>query len=181
MKRLLFILIAGAIASCSTNRYLLADEGSDQHYLANYISDYKKKGRLTAEPLIVVDGVAWEYDDLKSERLPLRKDDIAGIECLDKGSNEAKIIYGEKGKNGVLIITTKQAQENIATRLNGDKVLLMIGDRRVSQEEIYKLDPNDIESVEVIKDKERIKTFSSGDYDGVVIIKLKTGSRKTNR
>jgi hypothetical protein len=41
---------------------------------------------------------------------------------------------------------------------------------------VRKIDKNSIESVSVVTHKSSIKTYTSGDYNQVVLIKLKKGS-----
>ena len=64
--------------------------------------------------LIVVDGKKITKDDLKT----INPDDIHSIEVLkDKSATK---IYGEKGKNGVIIVTTKNNNaEGMKTRIRG--------------------------------------------------------------
>ena len=71
------------------------------------------------DPLIVIDGVPSDLDlnganinDLSSSHSPLKDvnpADIKSIEILKDSS--ATTIYGEKGKNGVVLITTKKGQK----------------------------------------------------------------------
>jgi len=56
------------------------------------------------EPLIVVDGIMDAIHDLND----LNSDDIASITVLKDASSTA--IYGSRGSNGVIIVTTKQGQ-----------------------------------------------------------------------
>ncbi|MEK6479464.1 TonB-dependent receptor [Catalinimonas sp. 4WD22] len=67
-----------------------------------------------ASPLFVVDGVLLrEAEDINY----LNSDDIASMEILKDAS--ATAIYGARGANGVVIITTKQGEEGEA-RINAD-------------------------------------------------------------
>ena len=59
------------------------------------------------EPLYVVDGIIDAIHDLND----LNTDDIASISVLKDASSTA--IYGSRGANGVIIITTKQGQSNL--------------------------------------------------------------------
>ncbi len=54
----------------------------------------------------------------------------------------------------------------------------MLGDQQISQEELQKIDPIDIKSIDVIKEKESVKKYTSEDYDGVVIITMKKDKKK---
>ena len=57
---------------------------------------------VTGDPLILLDGVEGNKDDLES----LSPQKIASIEVVKEAS--ATEIYGEKGKNGVIFVTTKE-------------------------------------------------------------------------
>ncbi|HLR31543.1 MAG TPA: TonB-dependent receptor plug domain-containing protein, partial [Fodinibius sp.] len=58
------------------------------------------------EPLIVIDGIPGGNMDL------LQPTDIASIDVLKDGS--AAAIYGTRGNNGVILITTKKGQGGAA-------------------------------------------------------------------
>jgi hypothetical protein len=182
MRKYLLILFAGLIISCSTNRYLLTDNNQDKRYLIDYIKDLEKQGKITNKPMIVIDGIAFGYENLKVNKIPLSKDDIFKIDFLSKDSEGAKNIYGERGTNGVLLVLTKKSQERLqeksAKSIDDSKVLFLIGDKQITQEELQKIDPMDIESIDVIKEKESVKKYTSEDYDGVVIITMKKDKRK---
>ncbi|MBO9727486.1 MAG: SusC/RagA family TonB-linked outer membrane protein [Chitinophaga sp.] len=83
------------------------------------------------EPLYIVDGVPFfsvplnQFDALgtpvQGSRSPLNSispDDIASIEILKDG--DATAIYGSKGANGVILITTKRAQRNGKLAVNAN-------------------------------------------------------------
>jgi TonB-dependent SusC/RagA subfamily outer membrane receptor len=65
------------------------------------------KGELgEGKPLIVIDGIVYTDQDILNS---LNPDDIDSISILKEET--AVRIYGEKGKNGVIIITTKSNKE----------------------------------------------------------------------
>jgi len=83
------------------------------------------------EPLYIVDGVPFfsvplnQFDALgtpvQGSRSPLNSispDDIASIEILKDG--DATAIYGSKGANGVILITTKKAKRNGKLAVNAN-------------------------------------------------------------
>lgn len=182
MRKYLLILIAGLIVSCSTNRYLLIGNNQDKRYLIDYIDDLENQGKLTNKPMVVIDGLALGYENLKVNRIPLSKNDIFKIDYLSKDSEGAKNIYGERGTNGVLLILSKKSQDRLQEKstksVTDSKVLFLLGDQPISQEELQKIDPMDIESIDVIKEKESVKKYTSEDYDGVVIITMKKDKKK---
>jgi len=73
-------------------------------------------------PLIVIDGVPYDLDlnganinDLTNSHSPLKDIDPKDIASIDILKDSASIaIYGEKGKNGAVVITTKKGQKGSA-------------------------------------------------------------------
>ena len=170
-KRLSILFLIVFLSGCSSNRYLLTDKGRDKKFLISYINDLEKKGMISKTPIIVVDGLPLRFNkELKEKRLSVSKNDIKQIEFLKHDS--ATKIYGESGKAGVLLITTKDIPDSKKS-IDNSKVLYLLEDKEISQDELRSIDPKDVESIDVIKNKDKVKDFTSGDYDGVVIIHLK--------
>jgi len=67
----------------------------------------------------------------------------------------------------------KRKQEKFGVGNAGNGVLLVVDNIIVSQTEFQTINPEDIESMDVYKDKEEVAKYSSKDYDGVIIITLK--------
>jgi hypothetical protein len=86
MKKI-FILFIIVTFGCSTNRYLLTDKNNDKKYLINYINTSLKDRKITNKPSIVIDGYAFSYDNLKTNRIQIAKADIKEIVCLSKDQN----------------------------------------------------------------------------------------------
>ncbi|MFA6401486.1 MAG: serpin family protein [Salinivirgaceae bacterium] len=63
--------------------------------------------------------------------------------------------------------------EKFAIGNTRDKILFVINKKIISQAEFEALDPEDIESMDILKGKEDIDKYSSENYDGVVVITLK--------
>lgn len=68
----------------------------------------------TSNPLYVVDGIVWEGGGLDA----INPNDIQSIDVLKDASSTA--IYGTRGSNGVIIITTKKGTKGQKTRINYD-------------------------------------------------------------
>ena len=125
--------------------------------------------------LYVVDGI--QRPDFKKDSL--RPSDISSIYVL-KGE-EAWRYYGEKGANGVIVITTKAFQQRhsptkevaVATVTSPSTPLYIIDGVETSEEGMKKLNPNDIESITVLKDKEAAPVYGDKGRNGVVLISLK--------
>jgi hypothetical protein len=90
----------------SQNRYELQDQGKDKLYLSNYITEMAGRKIINSEPLLVIDGTAFRFQDLEKQKLPLYKKEIQEIVVLDR--QKAITIYGNSAEDGVLIVTTNK-------------------------------------------------------------------------
>ena len=61
---------------------------------------------VATNPIVIVDGKEASYEELGK----IDPDKIANVTVLKAGSDAAKA-YGDKGKNGVILVTTKAAQK----------------------------------------------------------------------
>lgn len=166
------LILAILISGCTGNRYLLSDKGKDKRFLIDAIKEASKTGEMSQKPMIVIDGIPYRYDkELKNKRLQLTKNDIKQI---DKVKKDVGIkIYGDAAKEGLLLITTKSNFNKDSKSIDKSKVLILLEDREISKNEMDNINPNDIESIDVIKDKEKVKQYTTENYDGVVIIHMK--------
>ncbi|TKG97029.1 hypothetical protein EYV94_00970 [Puteibacter caeruleilacunae] len=180
MRNIILILIIASFTCCTSKRYLLTDRTAAKKHLAKFINELEGQGEITKRPLVIIDGLPYGFEDLKETKIPLCKDDIYKIDYLSKDSKGAKSIYGERGKNGVLLILTKMSQERLKEKPMGNgKILFLVGDRRITQEELENIDPNGIDSIQVIKDLDTISKYTTEDYEGVVIIIMKESVTKS--
>ncbi|RKR10382.1 hypothetical protein C8C83_2057 [Flavobacterium sp. 90] len=111
MKTVLIAIISLLSFSMqSQNRYELQDRGEDKLYLSNYITTMSERKIIKSEPIIVIDGIAFHFQNLEKQKLPLYKNEIQEITPLDreKGIN----IYGNFAENGVLIVTTNRKKSS---------------------------------------------------------------------
>uniref|UniRef100_UPI003217957D serpin family protein n=1 Tax=uncultured Draconibacterium sp. TaxID=1573823 RepID=UPI003217957D len=74
----------------------------------------------------------------------------------------------------------KRKKEKFAIGNAGKGILFLIDNKIISQSEFQTINPEAIESMEILKDNEDIEKYSSKDYDGVVVITLKK-ERKNQR
>ena len=157
MKRIFGILILlFLISGCANNRYLLIDKGKDKRFLVEAIDKAAKTGETSRKPLIVVDGIPYRYTkELKKERLQLEKKDIKQIDIIKKDA--AIKIYGDEANRGLVLITAKTSPVNDSKSIDKSKVLFLLEGKEISKSEMEKIDPNDVESIDVIKDKEKLK------------------------
>lgn len=148
------------------------------------------------QPLYIVDGKT--ISDTEFQKIKV--DDIESISVLkDKKSTIG--VYGDKGKDGVILITTRKNNSDVVSvgsgsmdSLRGDVGKIVIKARDSSSQDLdpfnghsplivvdgekmpkdFKLntiDPNDIESISVLKDNSGTQTYGDEGKDGVVIIK----------
>lgn len=101
--------------------------------------------------------------------------------------------YGEKGKNGVLIITLKnegslrtddgeiisivadqdQKTNTVSISNNGERPLYIIDGKEVTKEQMEDMDPTEFGFIQILKDKSAIKKYGKKGKNGVVIITLR--------
>ena len=121
--------------------------------------------KIGENPLYIVDGVEMEkgIDHLK-------RDDVESVTMLkDKSAME---VYGEKGKNGVIIFTTKNQEKKV--KLNTNDLLIIVDDKEMPANfDMNSIDLVDIESISVLKDLSAAELFGEKGKNGVIIIKKK--------
>jgi TonB-dependent SusC/RagA subfamily outer membrane receptor len=81
---------------------------------------------------------------------------------------EALNIYGESGKNGVILVTTNQPSSDRKL----DSEVLVIVNGKVSRWGLSLLDPKRIESVTVLKDQAALKIYGEAGEKGVILVTL---------
>jgi beta-lactamase regulating signal transducer with metallopeptidase domain len=144
------------------------------------ISDTGKKentvfaiGTSDKEPLIILDG----KKITRAQMDQISPNDIASIRVLkDESSIEN---YGKEGENGVIEIISKAQNLNSKpiVKIKGstkNAPLYIVDGKKISAKKAAKINPDDIESMEVLKDEFAIEKYGKKGKNGVVIIKLKT-------
>ncbi len=126
-------------------------------------------------PLYIVDGKEVKAEDIK-------KIDPSAIKTVDVFKGEKAIEeYGEKAKNGVVIISTGKGDMNSATpskvkiKIKTGKVspVFYLDGKEITSAEMNDIKPNDIESVNVLKGESATKKYGAKGNDGVVEIVMK--------
>jgi hypothetical protein len=79
--------------------------------------------------------------------------------------------YGEKGKNWVMIFTTKENKG--LSSLYQDKALFFVNEKEITNKEFRQLNPDNIQSVTVLKGEDAVKNYGERARDGVIIVTLK--------
>jgi TonB family protein len=167
------------------------DKNSSQH--AERTHPVFKKESSQKEPLIVIDGQIKGFGMKYSESLD--PENIESINIL-KGE-KALSTYGDKGKDGVVEITTKngfkagegavkiKADNIIINKKSGEEPLYIIDgiNQGRSDETIKSLDPDNIESINVLKGESALKKYGEEGQHGVVeiITKKSTSNSVLNK
>ena len=151
-----------------------------------------------AEPLCILHQASGEEKEVTMAELQaIDPATIESMEVLKDADSIAK--YGDKGKNGVVIVTLKEAgtfsatlnykdgdnaEAGSAVRVRytgeGDANLLFIvrqpwgEEKEVSRAEFEKIDPGRINSMEVLKDADAKAKYGDKGKNGVVILNLKS-------
>jgi TonB-dependent SusC/RagA subfamily outer membrane receptor len=131
-----------------------------------------------SSPLVIVDGTKYK-GDIKN----INPNDIESVEVLKDASS--KKLYGEAAKNGVILVTTKQGKalalkRSQTTAAKADsastKPLYIIDDKPSTG--MQNLDPNDIDSISVVKDASEEAQNTAAGKNGVVIVITKAYKKK---
>jgi hypothetical protein len=135
------------------------------------------------KPLIILDGVEWGQE-VDIDILDANK--IAKVDVMKNGTAANK--YGEKGKNGVVIITTKkQGTDNPQTsaiRIRGkvgiaEHATYYVNGKETSKEAVELIDPAKIQSINVLKGNSAEQKYGEKGKNGVIEITV-TGSTNIN-
>ncbi|MGN6211585.1 N-acetylmuramoyl-L-alanine amidase [Parafilimonas sp.] len=132
----------------------------------------KTSAKQSQEPLYVLDGkIVSKEEAIKNEAT-----NIESVNVLKDKSAIDK--YGDKGKNGVIEITSKNAAKEPIVLKVPDNVLYVIDGKVSSKEEYNKLDKKTIESVNVLKDKPAIDKYGDKGKHGVIEITSKNAAKE---
>ncbi len=148
----------------------------------------KDTTKLAGNPLFIVDGK--EAKSIQN----INPNDIENVNVL-KGESATKI-YGEKGKNGVVIVTLKGGKKQsmiISTKEMSEKdlnknplklgksalvpmsenVLYIVDGKEISAKKTQEVKPGNIDNITVLKDKSATELYGEKGKNGVVIITTK--------
>ena len=145
-------------------------------------SKSSKKENLHIE---LKDGVKPDiYVDGKKFDFPMDLLDINKIESINVLKGD-KALKEYNTKNGVIIIVTKKNRVEIdkskikvtgyATK-EGKAPMVIIDGKKSNQEVLKKLTPDDIKSIEVLKNEQAIKKYNASS--GIIIVTTKKGEKK---
>jgi hypothetical protein len=141
-------------------------------YLANFVDSLKVEHSLIENPLILIDGVAIQYESMNEGWFLMKKEDISSLKYIKKGETR---IYGSKDKFGVVSLTTRlsQIKKLESSPIHAIKRIYVIDGEIVTKEFVEKFDKSKIIGVAEISDKKSIAEFTSEDYDQLVYITTK--------
>ena len=128
------------------------------------------------KPLVIVDGK--EIVSLSD----VKPDDIESMTVLkDKSVAIAVEIFGEKAKDGVIIITTKKGSKSKTDlkEIFTNKFIVIDGvsvGKGFSQSDF---DPDQIQSISILKDESAIALYGDEGKDGAILITTKKGKTAT--
>lgn len=171
MKNIFLILFGFLTFNGFSQEYLLADDNSDKTMLADFIEKSIAEKKLKKNPVIVVNERVFKDNEL--DAFNFYKSDIIEFSLIEMDNPQMIEIYGKQSLNGVLLIETKPFQESAIKSISDSKVLFILNEKPIAQSELEKINPDNIESVTVIKDQKEMVKYTSDKYDGVVIIKMK--------
>jgi TonB-dependent SusC/RagA subfamily outer membrane receptor len=138
--------------------------------------------RESDEPIFIINGKKVEksiFEDVDSE-------DIQSVFVL-KGKKAVEK-FGDEGKNGAIIMTKKgskfvfseseddqikKTKGEFIIETDGDTPLYIIDGKVVEKDDLNDINPNQIDSVEVLKDQTAITMYGKEGENGVIIIKTK--------
>jgi len=134
--------------------------------------------------LVFVDGVEKDMDVIKK----MDSKDIAEIRVLKH--EKAIEQYGDKAKNGVIIVSTKVINTNKDKNVNSetkvvvnikegmDNALYVVDGIPQKSGDLNKIDPNTIASMNVLKGKAATRLYGEDAKNGVIIISTKSPDSK---
>ena len=137
LKKLITIVVLIALFStgCSVNKPLT----SDTQNLSDYLAKEKNNEKLSNEPLLIIDGYPYDSKGLNEKEYNLSMDEIENIHILEK-NGVAMDIYGEKAKDGVLLITTNRFERKFLNKALSGKTLFLLDGNEINLKQLVELE-----------------------------------------
>jgi hypothetical protein len=172
MKIINLILPILVFISCNSTENSKNKKSGNHDFILQYIGELERQEKLSDSPLIVIDGLPLSLADYIANNRPMIKSEIKEIDYLKKESQVAIDVYGDGAKGGVILITTNGLNYRYKTTKTETKneTLILYDNRQISLEEFDKLDPDNIEKLDVIEDKNEIKKISGKGYKKIIVI-----------
>jgi hypothetical protein len=142
----------------------------DNHKAKNVTTTVTKAKRYQVIKDTVVEDKSMKPGQLK--KVIIIKDDVSGSN-EDEGKD---IIVTSDLENDTVHHSNSGTVKKIIVRSkgNGNPPLIIINGKKVSSEELDKMDPSDIERVDVWKDEASIEKYGADGKNGVVEVRTKT-------
>ena len=132
----------------------------------------KVRALYASDVLLIVDGKETENTKLQE----INPDEIASITVLK--DEKALQAYGDKAKNGVILVS-KRKENNSSLKITGSKIpqdlLLIVDGKEMENSELKQMNPDEIESITVLKDEKALQTYGAKAKNGVVLVTKKRG------
>lgn len=174
------VTIAGkdTAKACFRSGYIRINNSDTKDTVTTFVT-FMDENNKDAAPLCIIDGKEVDIKVMKA----IDPGAIFSISVLkDKAATE---IYGDKGKNGVLVITLKDVSVNRSNRTFNDKntikirakdhndVLYVVDGKVVDSEDAMEINPNQIKSMSVLKGDVAKEKYGDKVKSGVIEITLK--------
>ena len=171
-----YALVIPLILLCMVFSYAFAQNKPVRDTLSLITSDQQSKQKTPENALILLDGKVID----KATMDAMNPNDIYSVNVL-KGK-PATVVYGKKGRNGVVLITSKkpETEKKISLSYRVDSTgkvkgqpLYIINGKESTEAEMHLLGVDRISRVTVLKDKSVTSVYGDKAKDGVVIITMK--------
>ncbi|RRO13344.1 hypothetical protein [Flavobacteriaceae bacterium 14752] len=176
MKAYLFFLCSFISLSAFSQEYLLLDENpSDKTLVKKFIQQSVDGEFLKPNPVVIIDNKVINGSE-NLNQLDFFKSDIMELSFKPKNQSELIKKYGSQAINGVIEISTRPFYAKPVNKVKSyaaDNILFMVDGKVVSEDEFQDLKPDDIKSINVVKDHILISKYTTEDYDGIIQITLK--------
>ena len=141
----------------------------EKQYLLKQLIDSPEK-----QLLYILDGKEVKAKDI----VKLDEGNIARISQMEGGDNAIEQ-FGEKAKNGVVELTSKTENPKTPSVKVVGAALYIVDGKELKGKNIEDLDPNKIESINVLKGGKAIKKYGNKGKDGVIEITTKKVFKST--
>jgi bla regulator protein BlaR1 len=142
---------------------------NDKNVIVNGKNDTKVKiiSSDAEAPIMMLNGKEISHEEME-------KIDPNTIDNIDVIKGDAAIKkYGNKGKNGIILISSKNENSSKYTLKMSGEALYKVDGKEVRKDVVDTLNPDDIESVNVLKGDAAIKKYGEKAKNGVIEITTK--------
>lgn len=165
MKKIFYLIICSVFASANSFaqnvRFIQPDDAKKDWKLVKPKQLYILNGTELTDSLALV---------------KVDANDLEKLEILNEVDGER--LYGKKGANGVVLATTKANKTMTinppAIALAKTTPLFILDNIELPGSDLGKVKPEDIESIEVLKEKKALEPYGEKGKNGVVIITTKS-------